>query len=219
MNKKNNYFFSEFINIDGVLKTFKYIFKIKNLKPDIKTIHIRNLNLEKLKKENKIKYIVFDKDNTIAFHKSNNLPNEEMKIILNNFSKIFGNENLAILSNTAGSASDKDFADLNLIEKNFGIKVIKHKKKKPCVDFEIFEHFNLAFEKNLNNSDSSKEEEEKRRRRSVCCIGDRLFTDVIMGKEINSFTVLVDPLDGSTDNFIVKNVRKIENFILNKLLI
>jgi len=205
--KTNNYFFSEIINIQGVLKTLKYLTKIKALKPDIKVNHIKDLDLKKLKIENNIKYIVFDKDNTIALHKKNEIPNEEIKIILKNFSNIFGEENLAILSNTAGSANDKNFADLNLIEKNFGIKVIKHKYKKPSVEFEIFNHFKLEGE--LSDVD----------KRSICCIGDRLFTDVIMGKEINSFTILVNPLDDSTDNFLVKAIRKIENYIINKIMI
>ncbi len=204
---KNNYLFSELINIQGVAKTLKYLFKLKQLKPDLTTKHIRDLDLNKLKAENKIKYIVFDKDNTIALHKSNEIPNEEMKEILKNFSNVFGKDNIAILSNTAGSANDKHFADLLSIENNFGFKVIKHKFKKPSVDLEIFEHFKL-------NDNPCLEE-----RLSICCIGDRLFTDVIMGKEINSFTVLVDPLDSSTDNFIVRNVRKIEKFILEKIMV
>jgi phosphatidylglycerophosphatase GEP4 len=204
---KNNYIFSELINLQGVAKTLKYLIKIKQLKPDIKLKHIRDLDLNKLKAENKIKYIVLDKDNTIALHKSNEIPNQEMKEILNNFLNVFGKDNVAILSNTAGSANDKDYSDLILIEKNFGIKVIKHKFKKPSVDFEIFEHFKLN--ENLSNE----------KRSSVCCIGDRLFTDVIMGKEIGSFTVLIDPLDGSTDNFIVRNVRKIEKIIVDRIML
>jgi len=203
--KNNNYLFSEFINIQGVLKTFKYLFKIKNLKPDIKVNHIRDINLQKLKNENDIKYIVFDKDNTIALHKSNELPNDEMKFILVKFSQVFGTENLAILSNTAGSANDTNYFDLNSIEKNFGIRVIKHKYKKPCVDIEIFQHFNLK------NDPSDLD------RKSICCIGDRLFTDVIMGKEINSFTILVDAIDSSTDNVIVKLIRKLENIIIKNI--
>lgn len=203
---KNNYLSSELINLEGVVRTLKYFLKLKQLKPDIRLKHIRDLDLNKLQ-EKKIKYIVFDKDNTIAFHKSNEIPNEEMKEILKKFSDVFGNDNIAILSNTAGSANDNNFSDLILIEENFRIKVIKHKYKKPAVDFEIFKHFKL----NLNPSSEE--------RRSVCCIGDRLFTDVVMGKEINSFTVLVDPLDSSTDNFIVRNIRKIENYIVDKIMI
>lgn len=204
---KNNYLFSELINIQGVVKTFKYLLNLKQLKPDIRVKHIRDLDLNKLKQDNNIKYIVFDKDNTIALHKSNEIPNEEMKQILTNFSNIFGADNIAILSNTAGSANDKNFSDLNLIQKNFEIKVIKHKYKKPAVDLEIFEHFRLNEKPSLSE------------RKSICCIGDRLFTDVIMGKEIDSFTILVDPLDSSTDNFIVKNIRKIENYIVDKIMI
>lgn len=203
----NNYLFSEFINIQGVVKTFKYILNLKQLNPDLRVKHVRDLDLNKLKQENKINYIVFDKDNTIAFHKSNEVPNEEMKKILLNFSNVFGADNIAILSNTAGSANDKGYSDLNLIQKNFGIRVIKHRYKKPSVDSEIFEHFKLNKNPNLNQ------------RKSICCIGDRLFTDVIMGKEINSFTVLVDPLDSSTDNFIVQNIRKIENYIVDKITV
>lgn len=207
MLNKPNYFFSEYINFQGIWKTIKYLKNIKSLKPDIITDHIGSLVLKSLKQDKKIKYIIFDKDNTIAYHKSNDIPNDSIKEILKNFSFHFGDENIAVLSNTAGSASDKNFSDLKLIEENFGIKVIRHKNKKPCVDKEIFAHFKLS-----DNPSQSV-------RRSICIIGDRLFTDVVMGKEINSFTVLVNPLDPSTDNFLVKNIRKIENLLIEKYMI
>lgn len=195
---KNKYLFSEFLNIRGTLKTLKYLFKLRSLKPDIRIDHLKNLDLFKLKTDKNIKYIVFDKDNTIAYHKSNQIANNEIKQILDNFHNIFETENIAILSNTAGSNNDINFADLNSIEENFGIKVIKHKRKKPCVDLEIFEHFKI--QKSACNN--------------ICFIGDRLFTDVVIGKELNSFTILIDPLDIKTDNIIVRNIRKIENIIL-----
>ena len=194
----NNYLFSEFFNIRGTLKTLKYLFKLRTLKPDIRINHLKNLDLLRLKTNNNIKYVVFDKDNTIAYHKSNQIANHEIKQILDNFHNIFGTENIAILSNTAGSNNDINFGDLNLIEQNFGIKVIKHKRKKPCVDLEIFEHFKIQ------KSDS----------KNICFIGDRLFTDIVIGKELNSFTILINPLDLETDNIIVRNIRKIEDIIL-----
>lgn len=201
MNKK--YLFSEYFNKDGIIMTMKYILDYKSLKPDIKTKHIKDLNLLELKDKFKIKYIVFDKDNTIAYHKSNNLPNEEMKEILINFKKIFGEEKLAILSNTAGSQNDKNYEDLRKIEENFNIKVIKHINKKPNVNQEILDHFQI---------------EDLDFRKNICYIGDRLFTDVILGKNMKGFSILVDPLDSKSDNFLIKFVRNIENKILNKLI-
>jgi len=201
-NKK--YIFSEYFNKDGILMTLKYLINYKTLKPDIRINHIKDINLLELKIKNDIKFIVFDKDNTIAFHKSNELPNPEMEDILNNFKINFGKENIAILSNTAGSKNDINYEDLKKIEENFKIKVIKHENKKPNVDKEILDHFNF----NENNDN----------RKNICYIGDRLFTDVILGKHMKGFTILVDPLNPNTDNFIIKLIRKIENKILNKLI-
>ena len=207
-NKK--YLLSEYFNKDGIIMTLKYLINYKSLKPDLRLNHIRDINLLELKNKNNVKFIVFDKDNTIAYHKSNEIPNNEIKDILNNFKENFGKENIAILSNTAGSKNDINYEDLKKIEENFQIKVIKHENKKPNVDKEILDHFKIKYD---SNSDS-----DYNYRKNICYIGDRLFTDIILGKHMNGFTILVDPLNPYTDNFIIKVIRVLENKILNKLV-
>ena len=49
---------------------------------------------------------------------------------------------MAVLSNSAGSKDDKDYADATkAAEETFGIKVIRHKSKKPAVRDDILHHF------------------------------------------------------------------------------
>jgi len=203
-NKK--YLLSEYFNKDGIIMTLKYLINYKSLKPDLRLNHIRDINLLELKNKNNVKFIVFDKDNTIAYHKSNEIPNNEIKDILNNFKENFGKENIAILSNTAGSKNDINYEDLKKIEENFKIKVIKHEYKKPNVNKEILDHFKIKDDFDLNYS------------KDICYIGDRLFTDVLLGKHMKGFTILVDPLNPNTDNLIIRLVRILENKILKKLL-
>jgi phosphatidylglycerophosphatase GEP4 len=48
---------------------------------------------------------------------------------------------MAVLSNSAGSKDDKDYADAKAVEETLGIKVIRHKSKKPAVRDDILHHF------------------------------------------------------------------------------
>jgi phosphatidylglycerophosphatase GEP4 len=89
-----------------------------------------------------VKYLVFDKDNTLtvpyerALHQS--IEKEFLKC-----KAIYGAENMAILSNSVGSKEDKGFKEAEKVEKEIGIAVIRHEKKKPEVREDIFRHFNI----------------------------------------------------------------------------
>jgi phosphatidylglycerophosphatase GEP4 len=186
----------QYFNIDGIIFGLKWLFKIRKIKPDMHVKIFDEICLENLDKN--IKYIVFDKDNTIT------IPHEfeisiEIKQKLNEFQRFYGVENLAIISNSAGSNDDKGYMESDQIEELTGIQVVKHKYKKPRVNDEILRTF------------PGSENHE------ICVIGDRLLVDVLMGKEYGYYTILVDPLTLTKDNIIVRFMRTIEKIILNRL--
>ena len=77
-----------------------------------------------------IKAVIFDKDNTLTAPYENSL-HPRAKFGLQSALDIFGRDNVAILSNSAGTDDDPGFVDGKEIEEALGIAVIKHSEKKP----------------------------------------------------------------------------------------
>ena len=55
--------------------------------------------------------------------------------------KAYPGSRLLIVSNSAGTGSDKDHAEADVIEKDIGVKVLRHSTKKPGCHEEIMKHF------------------------------------------------------------------------------
>ena len=91
------------------------------------------MNFHVLKAYGGIKYLVFDKDNTLTIPYERNLhPSIESQLIT--LKGLYGPQNIAILSNSVGSKEDKGHSEAEILEKLHGIKVIRHLKKKPDVN-------------------------------------------------------------------------------------
>lgn len=75
------------------------------------------------------------------------------------------------------------------MEKLFGIRVLRHLERKPGGGAALREITGDA---------------------RVVVVGDRLFTDVVFANLNGHHSVLVDPLDASQDNFVVRSVRRLE---------
>lgn len=143
----------------------------------------------KILKENDIKGLILDIDNTlIDFDKkllngleewANNMKNNEIKLF--------------ILSNTNKIEKVKMVASkLNIPFINFA--------KKPCK-----KGFLEAKEKmNLNKE-------------NIAVVGDQIMTDVIGGNRCNMFTILTKPID-KRDIWITRLKRPLEKAIINKYL-
>jgi phosphatidylglycerophosphatase GEP4 len=194
----------QYFNIDGIKLSIKYLLKLNKIKPDLSLQSVTDLNPKNLKNTFKVKYIVFDKDNTLTLPHKTKFANDEIELKLREFQKVFGNNNISILSNSAGSRDDKEYREAEEIEFNTQIRVIRHQYKKPNVYKEIKETFQLPLENNKgqNNKD-------------ICIVGDRLLVDIIMGYEYNFFTILVQPINTKKENFVVRQLRKFEKFLLN----
>ena len=113
----------------------------------------------------------------------------------------FGRENVAILSNSAGTDDDPGFVDGAEIEESLGIAVIKHSEKKPGGLDETMAHFPSV-------DDPSQ----------LCMVGDRLLTDIVFGNLHGMLTVHTLPLctgeENKNDNTIAKVIRTVENKIM-----
>lgn len=113
---------------------------------------------------------------------------------------IFGVDKVAILSNSAGTKDDADFADAITIEASLGIQVIRHEEKKPGGLQEVLTHFGL--------DDPA----------SICIVGDRILTDIVFGNLYGLLTIHTLPLcvgaENANDNWTAKLLRPVENTFL-----
>ena len=99
---------TQYFNIEGILNSTK-IFRNKNLiRPGLKVNSINDLDLNWLINDQKIKCIIFDKDNTLTNPNCNKFPSN-IQSKLDEFKTVFGREKLAIISNTAGSKNDLNY--------------------------------------------------------------------------------------------------------------
>ena len=130
--------------------------------PHIHVPTISDVNYESMRDNCGIKAIVFDKDNTITAPYENTV-HERAAFGLSKALDVFGHDNVAILSNSAGTKDDANYEDAIMIEKEMGINVIRHDEKKPGGLEEVLEHF-----KDHGVDDASQ----------LCMVGDRLLTDV-----------------------------------------
>lgn len=145
-----------------------------------------------------LRYIVFDKDNTLTEPYARTFFNGNIEsAILKECKVAFGAANVAVLSNSVGSKDDPGYAEAERVEGSLKLPVIKHKYKKPAVHEDIMRHFN-AREEHL-----------------VAIVGDRILSDVVLGNSQGMFTIYVDPLHVAGENKIVKLVRRFEDSGLN----
>ena len=99
------------------------------------------INYKKLH-ESGIRHIVFDKDNTLtAPYVREYFSSDIEDAILKECKEVFGEANVAIISNSAGSKDDKDHAEAKIIEEILRLPVIRHELKKPAVHGDIMKHF------------------------------------------------------------------------------
>lgn len=123
---------------------------------------------------NRIRGIVFDKDNCIAKDHDDKLW-PQYREVWENVKREYPVDNLLIVSNSAGTNDDVDHAQAVLIEKDTGVAVLRHSTKKPGCYPEILQHF---AERDILPSE-------------IAIVGDRLFTDMLMANMMGSWGVWV----------------------------
>ncbi|CAH9148382.1 unnamed protein product [Cuscuta epithymum] len=183
------------INVERVISSLGIFAKDKYLViPHIAVPDIRYIDWAELRRRG-FEGVVFDKDNTITAPYSLRLWTplgssiEQCKALFDN--------NIAVFSNSAGLLEyDADYRNAKILEHAIGIKVIRHKVKKPAGTAEEIER--------LFGCESSK----------LIMVGDRPFTDIVYGNKNGFLTILTEPLSLAEEPFIVKQVRVIERAIV-----
>lgn len=164
--------------------------------PHVTLDNVSQLHYQALKDKCGIRAVIFDKDNTLTAPYANTI-HPDASAGLQAAKSVFGSENVAIMSNSAGTLDDPDYEDAKRIEEALGIAVIRHNEKKPGGLPEVLEHFKVE--------DPA----------SLCMVGDRLLTDVVFGNLYGMLTVHTLPLckgsENSADNTIAKVIRNVEN--------
>ncbi len=160
------------------------------------------VNFTALKEQCGIRAIVFDKDNTLTAPYDLSIhPNATAGF--ESAMHTFGRDNVAILSNSAGTGDDHNYEDAKKIELNIDIPVIRHLEKKPGGLSEVMNHFGTE-----TVSDPSQ----------ICIIGDRLLTDIVFGNLYGMLTIHCDPLcsgaEKARDNFIASVIHSMENKVM-----
>ncbi|KYQ90536.1 hypothetical protein DLAC_09161 [Tieghemostelium lacteum] len=178
------------------LKCLKYVIKNKSLiVPHLRVVDIRDINYQQLKSMG-FKGVLMDKDNTIT---QPFMPTiyEPYKDSIKECKRIFGDDNVAIISNSAGSSDDKNFILANAMEKSLGIHILKHNTKKPDGIQSVIDYF-------------------KAPPKDIVMIGDRFLTDILFGNLYGMFTIFTEPITSKGDNFVVKLIRnKEKEFVFN----
>eukprot|EP00540_Astrosyne_radiata_P023511 CAMPEP_0116862028 /NCGR_PEP_ID=MMETSP0418-20121206/23397_1 /TAXON_ID=1158023 /ORGANISM="Astrosyne radiata, Strain 13vi08-1A" /LENGTH=220 /DNA_ID=CAMNT_0004496809 /DNA_START=320 /DNA_END=982 /DNA_ORIENTATION=+ len=164
--------------------------------PHVTVPTVSDLNYEALKKQDIVDAIVFDKDNTLTAPYENKV-HPQASCGLEMARCVFGNDRVAILSNSVGSSDDIGYRDAKRVEDDLGIAVIRHQEKKPGGLHEVLHHFSL--------SDATR----------ICVVGDRILTDIVFGNLHGMFTVHTQkPLQLRRDHWTARMIRPVENVIL-----
>lgn len=141
--------------------------------------------------------VILDKDNTItAPYVQTVWPS--LASSLEDCKKAF-NGRVALLSNSAGLYQyDPNGIEAKALEDTLRIPVIRHGSKKPSGSAEELEkHFGC---------DAS----------SLVMVGDRYFTDIVYGNKNGLLTFITKPLTIEGEPFIIRRVRALEEFLVQR---
>ncbi|KAK1007576.1 hypothetical protein LTR54_006302 [Friedmanniomyces endolithicus] len=150
-----------------------------------------------------IRAVVLDKDNCFAVPRQNTIyPAYSAKF--DELREAYPGSRLLIVSNSTGTSSDKGYEEADLLERNAGVKVLRHTTKKPGCHAEIMSHFRNAPDTGVTVPSQ------------VAIVGDRLFTDVLMANIMGSHSIWIK--DGVVpDHGLLSRVEKgLSGFLLRR---
>ena len=191
------------INTKAIMTLASILRRPSLLVPHLSVATISDIDFDQLRNNFGVKAVIFDKDHTLTMPYVNHEIHPVAKQGLENCLRVFGPDNVAILSNSAGTGDDPQYQQAQTIETSLGIAVIRHATKKPGGIHEVQQHFrNVPHET-----------------RQMCVIGDRLLTDIVFGNLYDMVTIHTQalPRSGSApdrDNWTARWIRPMENFLL-----
>lgn len=162
------------MNVSGTLNAFRLLFHPTLCLPHHKVptfdqlpIPLSQAFAHQYPKKPDIRAVILDKDNCFAVpHTDEIYPPYQEKF--SELRKAYPGSRLLIVSNTAGTGDDPDGKQAELLERNTGVKVLRHPTKKPGCHGEIMAYLRSAPDAGVSHAGQ------------VAVVGDRLFTDVMM---------------------------------------
>lgn len=150
-------FLKQFINLSAIKQLHRVFLHPSLLVPTIHVNSINDIDITSLKHDHQVKFIVFDKDNTLSYAYDDHIhPSLVNKV--NEIKQQFHPQHIAIISNSVGTNDDYQHQGARKTEESMKIPVIRHSHKKPdCID-EVINHF-----QSYSNDIVSKEQ--------ICVIG------------------------------------------------
>lgn len=120
-----------------------------------------------------IKGVVLDKDNCFAKDHDDKVWPDYQETWAR-LQETYPKERLLIVSNSAGTNDDAEYAQAEKLEKDTGVTVLRHPTKKPGCHNEIMEYFAQQ-----GVTEPSQ----------IAVVGDRLFTDMLMANMMGAYGV------------------------------
>ncbi|KAJ2720565.1 hypothetical protein GGI07_004529 [Coemansia sp. Benny D115] len=186
------------LNVSGLRFALQMLWRPQLLVPHITVPDMRLIPFEKLR-DSGIRYMVFDKDNCLTAPYVDHL-HPPFQTAWDTCRRIFPDNQIVIVSNSAGTADDAGYLAAETVERALGVPVLRHRVKKPACASEIIKYLGA----------NGPEE--------VAVVGDRLATDVAMANESGMLSVWTrDIITAQGDNAMAALLRRGEHRLLDLL--
>ncbi|KAJ2852284.1 hypothetical protein IWW36_000427 [Coemansia brasiliensis] len=183
------------VNVAGLRSVWTLLVRPSLLLPDLAVRDIRSLSFSDLHNKHNIRYLVFDKDNCLTAPYVDSIYPPYRRAWADCISE-FSAQNILIVSNSAGTPDDSQYAAACKVEQELGVPVLRHHEKKPRCINEILAQF--------GNPPPH----------TVAVIGDRLATDVAMANMGGMVSIWVQNIVTSKgDNPVAAALRSAEHLV------
>lgn len=162
--------------------------------PHLDVRDIRDLDFHQLRASG-CEGVIFDKDNTLTAPYADEVE-PRLAEALRECCAAFGDDRVAVLSNSAGTPDDPGFRMAARLERSLGLPVLRRQHKKPKGFESVRAHFGGADPAML------------------VMVGDRFLTDVTFGNLHGMLTVHTQQLTSRGDNKVAALMRRLEDWLL-----
>ncbi|KAG8631587.1 hypothetical protein KVT40_000727 [Elsinoe batatas] len=150
-----------------------------------------------------IRAVVLDKDNCFAVPHQNDVY-EAYKVRFQQLREDYPGKKLLIVSNSAGTLADPTGKDAELLERNTGVLVLRHRTKKPGCGTDIQKYFQN--DPSLGITSPSQ----------IAVVGDRLFTDAMLANFMGARAIWIRDGTVKDSSFFVKAEKSLARFLLKR---
>ncbi|KAJ7125202.1 mitochondrial PGP phosphatase-domain-containing protein [Mycena epipterygia] len=160
------------LNIPGLLVPFQLLFNPRIILPNLAVKDIRHLDFGALKTAG-YRGAVFDKDNCLTLPNKDELV-PELRDAWNECRQTFGDGNVLIVSNSAGSNHDTGGIQAESVKRNLQAPVLFHSTPKPgysCI--RSIQKYFISLPTPV-------------RTEQLLVVGDRVFTDVVLANRLRN---------------------------------